>query len=50
MKVKGTFLKSCICGVFFVSQELSVSERLRRQAQQERDELSEEILNVASGK
>lgn len=27
-----------------------MSERLRRQGQQERDELSEEILNTASGK
>ncbi|XP_053090908.1 myosin-10 isoform X2 [Pangasianodon hypophthalmus] len=33
-----------------LTEELAVSERLRRQAQQERDELSEEILNTASGK
>ncbi|KAG7336017.1 hypothetical protein KOW79_000710 [Hemibagrus wyckioides] len=33
-----------------LTEELSVSERLRRQAQQERDELSEEILNTTSGK
>ncbi|TSK34818.1 Myosin-10 [Bagarius yarrelli] len=33
-----------------LTEELAVSERLRRQAQQERDELSEEILNTTSGK
>ncbi|XP_022529218.2 myosin-10 isoform X5 [Astyanax mexicanus] len=33
-----------------LTEELAVSDRLRRQAQQERDEMSEEILNTSSGK
>ena len=31
-------------------QELSVSERQRRQAQQERDEIADEMVNSSSGK
>uniref|UniRef100_A0AAR2JJ14 Myosin motor domain-containing protein n=1 Tax=Pygocentrus nattereri TaxID=42514 RepID=A0AAR2JJ14_PYGNA len=33
-----------------LTEELAVSERSRRQAQQERDEMAEEILNTNSGK
>lgn len=31
-------------------QELAVSERQKRQAQQERDELADEMVNSSSGK
>lgn len=31
-------------------QELSISERQRRQAQQERDEVADEMVNSSSGK
>lgn len=31
-------------------QELSVSERQRRQAQQERDEIADEMVNNSTGK
>lgn len=34
----------------FSVQELSVSERQRRQAQQERDDLADEMVNSSSGK
>ncbi|KAJ8392806.1 hypothetical protein AAFF_G00070100 [Aldrovandia affinis] len=33
-----------------LTEELSVSERLRRQAQQERDEMADEIVNTSTGK
>ncbi|XP_056090808.1 myosin-10 isoform X3 [Rhinichthys klamathensis goyatoka] len=33
-----------------LTEELAVSERQRRQAQQERDEMSDEIVNTATGK
>lgn len=36
--------------LLFTVQELSVSERQRRQAQQERDEMADEMVNNSSGK
>ncbi|KAM6910646.1 uncharacterized protein myh14 [Xenentodon cancila] len=36
--------------VLHLTEELSVSERQRRQAQQERDELADEMVNSSSGK
>lgn len=36
--------------ILILSQELAVSERQRRQAQQERDEMADEIVNTATGK
>lgn len=41
--LKLLLVKSCV-------QELSVSERQRRQAQQERDEIADEMVNSSSGK
>lgn len=38
-----------VCILVFV-QELAVSDRQRRQAQQERDEMSEEMVSSSSGK
>lgn len=47
-------LKSVLCklmsALLFTMQELSVSERQRRQAQQERDEMADEMVNNSSGK
>lgn len=45
-----SFFSLSFAVILIFSQELAVSERQRRQAQQERDEMADEIVNTATGK